>query len=111
MVVVELHVWPQTAVVAVQITGIDIRSRSHGEQVGDGSTNDGSFETVRVSDGPRSHEAAVAPSANAKMISICDSARHEEIYAVHAVLEVAIAPVAIIRFGEGSPGAIGTARV
>src|SRR6266446_1379648 len=111
MLVVELYVGSQIAIVAVQVTGIDVGSRSHRKQIRDCSANDCSLETVCVRDGPGGHETAVTPSAHAQVIRISDSTRYQLIHAVHTVLKIAKAPVTIVCFGKRRSGAIRTARI
>src|SRR6266550_2057141 len=111
MLVVELYVGSQIAIVAVQVTGIDVGSRSHRKQIRDCSANDCSLETVCVRDSPGGHETAVTPSAHAQVIRISDSTRYQLIHAVHTVLKIAKAPVTIVCFGKRRPDAIRTARI
>src|SRR5882724_4892543 len=111
MLVVELCIGPQIAVVAVQIAGIDVRSRSHTKQVCNCSPNDRGLEAISVRDRPRRHESAKTPSADPKVVGISNSPRYKEIQTIHIVLKIANTPVAVICFRERRAGAIGSAWV
>src|SRR5580700_10526022 len=111
MLIVQLAIRGEVAVVTVQIARSDICGGGHGEEVGDSGADDGGLEAISVGDDPGSHEAAEAPSADAKTIGIGDTFGYQEIDSVHDVLKIATAPITIVGFRKCGTAAIRTTWV
>src|SRR5579872_615329 len=103
VLVIQLPIWCEAAIVAVQIARRNIGSRRHGEQVGHCRTGHGRLEAVGMRHDARCHVPTVTPASHSKAIGVGDPLRDQKIDSIHHVLKITAAPIAIICLGEGWP--------
>src|SRR5437899_3359435 len=96
-VVIDLRIAEETvAPVRFCILVWDVGLRHETYPVRDARAHDANLEARRLSNGPRRHVTAVAPSSDAETISICNSSLDESIYSVDDITELLTSHIAYV---------------
>src|SRR6185295_17966103 len=92
-----LELLPRLATEIIRQESGNVRGAREAPQIGHARTHDRRLESLRLRDGPRGHEPAVAPAHYGEPIRIRDAHRDYMVQTGLIVLEIASAPIVVIR--------------